>query len=192
MLSHPRRKSSVIIRIRGSSVSTKFPLDDVSRNLAPFTARIILDDLSDRLRRGLQDHAAKGRERLGALRLSPETLKRGLRDARQSLSNARLSPKMAQDRFARDAERFAALERLHQSLNPKAPLKRGFVLVKDAEGNLVRSKADAATHPQLGVEFADGILTVSTGKPPPMPKSKPKRAKPRPDAAQDRQEDLFG
>lgn len=151
-----------------------------------------LDDLSDRLRRGLQDHAAMGRERLGALRLSPETLKRGLRDARQSLSNARLSAKMVQDRFSRDAERFAALERLHQSLNPKAPLKRGFVLVKDAEGNLVRNKVDAATHPQLGIEFADGVLTVSTGGSPPAPKGKPKRAKPRPDAAQDRQEDLFG
>lgn len=150
-----------------------------------------LDDLSERLRRGLKDRTARGRERLGSLRLTPATLQRGLRDARQKLDANRLVPDLVQKRATRDSERFKALERLYQSLNPEAPLQRGFVLVKDPDGNLVRTKADAAGHSTLGVKFADGVLDVATGAVP-SASAKPKKRKPRSDAAQDRQDDLFG
>ncbi len=150
-----------------------------------------LDDLADRLRRGLKDRTAKGREKLGSLRISSATLTRNLRDAQQKLSANRLTPALVENRAARDTERFAALERLFQSLNPEAPLQRGFVLVKDADGNLVRTKAAAEKHSQLGVKFADGVLDVVTGSAPSAP-AKAKKRKPRTDAAQDRQDDLFG
>ncbi|MXO91473.1 exodeoxyribonuclease VII large subunit [Pontixanthobacter aquaemixtae] len=150
-----------------------------------------LDDLSERLRRGLMDRAAKGREKLGALRMPRAILDRGLREARQKLGNNRLSAAVIEGRFSRDSERFAALDRLYQSLNPKAPLKRGFVLVKDVDGNLVRTRKDAGQHAALGIEFGDGILDVTTGAAP-AAQAKPRKRKPRTDTAQNRQDDLFG
>lgn len=160
-----------------------------------------LDDLTERLRRGLQDRASKGRERLGSLRLSSVTLQRAIRGARQQLDSNRLKPALVELRHARIAERFAALERLYQSLNPKSPLARGFVLVKDAAGNTVRTKAAAAKQTGLDIEFADGVLDVTVGtsasssakSQAAKPKSKPKFSpKTRTDPAQARQDDLFG
>lgn len=150
-----------------------------------------LDDLSERLRRGLKDRTAKGREKLGSLRLSPATLERGLRDASQKLGASRLTHALVHSRYERDAQGFAAIERLHQSLNPKAPLKRGFVLVKDGAGNLVRTRKDAAKLAALGIEFHDGVLEVMTGSTP-SAQAKPAKRIARPAAARDRQDDLFG
>lgn len=152
-----------------------------------------LDELTERLRRGLQDRASKGRERLGSLRLSSATLLRGLRDAKQRLANNRLTPSLVNARYARESERFAAFARLYQSLNPKAPLDRGFVLVKDADGNLVRTKAVAAKQPSLGIEFSDGMLDVKIGSAASAPaKPRMRKPKPRTDPAQANQDDLFG
>lgn len=155
-----------------------------------------LDDLTDRLRRGLRDRAAQGRERLGGLRLSPAMLQRGLRDASQKLAASRLTPRQIADRAARESEKFATLERLYFSLNPKAPLGRGFVLVKDADGNLLRSKAAARGLPSLGIEFADGMLDVAPldgSSSPVKPRAANLRsAKHSAKTEQSRQDDLFG
>ncbi|MXO68913.1 exodeoxyribonuclease VII large subunit [Altererythrobacter marinus] len=154
-----------------------------------------LDELAERLRRGLADRAGRGRERLSELRLSPAVLRRALRDARQRLDAQRLTPMLPTLRLQRERERFGALERLHLSLDPKAPLARGFVLVKDARGNLVRSRAAAAGEPSLELEFADGALHVAPagsagGRAGP---ARPAKRAPKPtNAAAPRQEDLFG
>lgn len=151
-----------------------------------------LDDLSERLRRGLRERATQGSKRLGALRLSPAILERGFRESQRKFASSRLSPAMVQARIRRDRERFDALGRLYQSLNPEAPLQRGFVLVKDADGNLVRTRKEAAKHANLGVKFSDGVLDVTTGGNPPSAPAKPRRVKKSSDSAQDRQDDLFG
>lgn len=144
-----------------------------------------LDEQAERLRRGLADQASTGRERLGKLRLSRGMLDRALRDAKAGLARVRLNPLLASARLQRDRERFAALERLYASLDPKAPLARGFVLVKDANGALVRTRAAAAAQASLEIEFADGDLAVAPGAP-----SRPvSRRQP---AAPARQDDLFG
>lgn len=154
-----------------------------------------LDELAERLRRGLADRAGRGRERLSELRLSPAVLPRALRDARQRLDAQRLTPMLPTLRLQRERERFGALERLHLSLDPKAPLARGFVLVKDARGDLVRSRAAAAGEPSLELEFADGALHVApvgsaAGRAGP---ARPAKRAPKPtNAAAPRQEDLFG
>lgn len=150
-----------------------------------------LDELAERLRRGLADRAGRGRERLSEMRLSPAVLHRGLRDAKRRLESQRLTPLLATVRLQRERERFAALERLHASLDPKAPLARGFVLVKDAQGQLVRSRAAAAAEATLEIEFADGALPVvpagsAQGKAPPRKGAK------RPAGQAPRQDDLFG
>ena len=65
-----------------------------------------------------------------------------------------------------------ALGKLLDSLSYKAILDRGFALVSDAEGNLVRSKAvlPGAT---LAVEVADGSFGVTVGGAPPARKRRP-------------------
>ena len=153
-----------------------------------------LDELSERLRRALKDRVAKARERLLAdrARLSAPLLVSRIERASDRLANSRLSSALIHGRYTRDADRFAALNRVFGSLNPEAPLKRGFVLVKDANGNLVRTKAAAEVHARLGVKFADGTLDVMTSGAAPSAPVKPKKHRAGTRAAQGRQEDLFG
>lgn len=122
-----------------------------------------LDELGERLRRGLVDRAAKGRKTLADLRLSPAILRGNLRNARQRLTAARLAPSLVTRPVSDRRERLAALERLRLQLDPKAPLQRGYALVC-AEGHpVVKSRAVAAQQPVLTLEFADGTLQVVPG-----------------------------
>ena len=149
-----------------------------------------LDELAERLRRGLSDRASRGRERLSELRLSPAVLERGLRDATRRLEGQRLTPLLATVRLQRERERFAALERLYASLDPKAPLARGFVLVKDTGGQLVRSRAAALASTSLEIEFADGLLpVVPAGSA--QGKAATRKVAKRPAGSAPRQDDLF-
>lgn len=147
-----------------------------------------LDDAAERLRGALKDCIGSGRERLGALRLSPRMLERGLRDGQRALVQVRLAPALVEQRLRQASERLAALARVHISLDPRAPLKRGYALVHAASGALVRSKAAAGKEVQLSVEFADGALAVVPAGTPP---SRPSRKSPRLPRA-GAQEDLFG
>ena len=142
-----------------------------------------LDDLGERLRRGLVDRAAKGRERLSDLRLSPAILRGNLRAAKQRLTAARLAPSLVTRPISERRERLAALERLRLQLDPKAPLQRGYALVC-AEGHpVVKSQAVAAQQPVLTLEFADGTLQVipaaATRKAPKRPKEAPGSGQPK-------------
>lgn len=161
-----------------------------------------LDDLSERLRRGLSDRAAQAREALMSdkARLSAPLLKTRLERARERLTSARMTPAIIQTRLARQSESFSALSRVFTSLNPKAPLGRGFVLVRGEGQAIMRSMKVAAKQPLLEIEFADGTLGVApAGSPPPMKlPGKPalRKKKPRPSSARNSdlgaQDDLFG
>lgn len=124
-----------------------------------------LDELTERLRRGLEGRASAGRERLGALRLSPGVLWGRWREARGELDG---------------------LARLVGQLNPLALLEKGYVQVTAASGATVTSRAAAAAQAALDLHFADGVLAVTTGKGPP---ARPRSRQPGSPA---RQEDLFG
>lgn len=150
-----------------------------------------LDDLSDRLRRGLADRAMRERERLHgyAARLSAPLLLARVERVRDRLGAARLVPGLLTQRIATQRERLAALERLRLQLDPKAPLRRGYVLVTDAQGAVVKTRGAASGQPSLTLEFEDGRLDVVPvdKAPPPVRKAKPRR-----DAQPSGQEDLFG
>ena len=148
-----------------------------------------LDDATERLRRGLRDRAAHGREQLAALPLPSAMLTRALREARRKLADNRLVPALLETRMVRGTERFVALERLYRSFDPKAPLARGYALVRDGDGALLRSRAEARRHDRLAIEFADGMLEVAAGAPRKRRKARPAEAPP---AEPARQEDLFG
>jgi exodeoxyribonuclease VII large subunit len=101
-----------------------------------------LDELTERLRRGLGDRArqAENSLQLACVRLVPALLSRPI-DLRR--------------------ERLAALARLVEQLHPDRPLGRGYVRVMDASGHTLTDRADAAKEAALTLKFRDGTLDVS-------------------------------
>jgi exodeoxyribonuclease VII large subunit len=68
---------------------------------------------------------------------------------------ARLAP-AAERRLERARDRLSSLAKLHQSLNPDAPLNRGFARVERADGSLARSAKTLAAGEAVSLVFADG------------------------------------
>lgn len=124
-----------------------------------------LDDLTDRLRRGLTDRAAEGRTKLAgtASRLSPNVLRRGVMDGQRRLANARLAPELVMRPLAQRRETLASLARLAGQFHPEKPLERGYAIVRDANGAALTSKAQAAEHSALVLQFVDGKMPVASG-----------------------------
>lgn len=121
-----------------------------------------LDDLGERLRRGLADRIGVAAQALHrhAGRLSAPLLAYQLRHARQRLDHARLRPDELARRVAQERARVEALDRLRRQLDPKAPLARGYALVTGPDGHVVRDRATAAGLDAMRLEFHDGALTV--------------------------------
>ncbi|HCS18488.1 MAG TPA: exodeoxyribonuclease VII large subunit, partial [Erythrobacter sp.] len=156
-----------------------------------------LDELAERLRRGLRDRAAQGRERLSNLRLGPAVLERNLREAHRALAGQKLSPALVERPLAERRERLAALQRVMRSLDPDTVLARGYVRVTGPDGTTLTDRAAAAAQPSLTLKFRDGDLQVAPGEtPPPSPPPQPSRAAPRrrvrDSGTAPAQDDLFG
>ncbi|GMM91894.1 exodeoxyribonuclease VII large subunit [Qipengyuania sp. MTN3-11] len=144
-----------------------------------------LDELGERLRRGLTDKAARGRAGLSELRLSPSLLQRNWREARQALAGQRFDPGLVARPLVERRERLTALARVMTSLDPDNVLRRGYVRVEDGSGRTLTDKADAAKEAALQLVFRDGRLDVATGV------AAPARKVPRPKGASPGQDDLF-
>jgi len=144
-----------------------------------------LDDLSERLRRGLRDRAGIERERLNELarHLSLPLLRNQAASAAQRLERCGLTPALAERRLARARDSFAPLDRLLPQLHPDKPLERGFARVTDRDGQTLTSREQAERAKALTLRFRDGALPVHT-------EGAPAR-KPRPAAAPPGQGDLF-
>ncbi len=152
-----------------------------------------LDELSERLRRGLTDRAGQGRERLAGIkaRLTPNTIVRAHNDAKRRLQQVRLVPALVQRPVKEGQERLAALTRIASQLHPEKPLERGYAIVRDTSGKALTGKVQAEKESALELQFKDGRLQVGVGGVPPSA-SKPKRKPPRSKAPGAQQEDLFG
>jgi exodeoxyribonuclease VII large subunit len=147
-------------RIRAAGASLPRPLDLLA------TARQRIDLAQTRL------HAALGafrhRKALGlaalAPRLTPEVLRRLTERERRLLEQAgrRLDP--AVRRFvAERRQRLSAEAKLLGSLSYRGVLARGFALVSDAAGALVRSAEAVSAGEKLTLEFADGRVDAIAG-----------------------------
>lgn len=126
--------------------------------VAQATQRV--DDLGERLRRALSDRAQKAgtQLQLAAIRLSPALLTREVAMRRGQLDS---------------------LERVRLQLDPRAPLRRGYVLVSDTSGHVVKSAENARQQAALTLEFEDGKLVVSpSGGSPAAPKRAPRAVNP--------------
>jgi len=148
-----------------------------------------LDDLGERLRRGLADRIAHSRTALHrtAGRLSAPLLAAQLRHAQQRLDAARLRPEDLLRRVENARRQVESLDRLRRQLDPRAPLRRGYALVTGPDGHVVGGRAVAASLPEMTLEFHDGALQVQ----PSDALRRPARVKPSGPGAAPRQGDLF-
>jgi exodeoxyribonuclease VII large subunit len=152
-----------------------------------------LDELFERLRRGLMDLAGAEREKLAGLkgRLSPRLLEQSLAMRKERLARIRLVPALVEQPIARAQDRLDALGRLASQLHPRKPLERGYAMVRGTEG-VVTTREEAAKNAALTLEFKDGELAVGVGDaPPPASPKKPKGGKSRKTNPNPRQDDLF-
>jgi exodeoxyribonuclease VII large subunit len=153
-----------------------------------------LDDLGERLRRALVHRTEIAGSQLarhaGALR--PALLTARVDRERERLAARRLRPELLLQRIDHARGKVDALDRLRRSLDPKAPLQRGYVLVTAPDGHVVRTREDAATRPALRLEFADGTLDVLTEGASTSALAPARSApKPRPSARPPGQQELF-
>ncbi len=156
-----------------------------------------LDELTERLSRGLTERAATGRERLAGIgaRLSPAMIERLCDMAAERLRRTRLTPGLVERPLQAKRDSLSALSRIASQLHPEKPLERGYAIVRDSAGTAMTSKSVAALEAALTLQFRDGSLDVqaagghgvsaSTKHPP----TRPKRSAKAPNA---RQDDLFG
>ncbi|MGY6550698.1 MAG: exodeoxyribonuclease VII large subunit [Erythrobacter sp.] len=145
-----------------------------------------LDDLTERLKRGLVLRAGRGREALAgaAARLSPGVLARSHSEASRRLERAGLAPALIERPMARAADHLArtrlvpalvtrphaaaqgrldALARLASQLHPEKPLERGYAIIRNAGGTALTTYAEAVGEAALVVQFRDGTLDVVAG-----------------------------
>lgn len=156
------------------------------------TQRQRVDDLGERLRRGLSHRLSDARHELadaaGALRRP--LLDRLVERSIHRLAAVRLTPPLIERRLADSRAALAGLGRVLVSLDPQLPLHRGFALVR-AGDRIVRSAAEARAAGLVSLGFADGTVgaQVTDAPPPERPAKAPVRA---PRKTEPGQPDLFG
>ncbi|QPM89033.1 exodeoxyribonuclease VII large subunit [Pseudooceanicola algae] len=171
----------------------------LTRRLAEETRR--LDAVSGRLGPALTRAVAGKREALGRRsdRLSLAPIQREIDRQGRDFSRAlqRLVHYGEAD-LRRRGDALESLDRLRLSVGYEATLDRGYAVVRDGDGRILRRKAEAEAAAELEIQFADGRIGAMTGAPGSDAASgratkaaatKPARAKPAPKA--DDQGSLF-
>ncbi len=144
-----------------------------------------LDVFASRLGAGLSQAAAKKRIAFArsASRLRPEPLVSDARRARKALTDTARRARPALDRIL-NAKRqaFASEEKLLETLSYQATLKRGYAIVRDANGKVLRSVKQVADQSEVGLTLADGQIDLSpTAQATKPPKSKATKPAPKKD-----------
>ena len=140
LLSGPRRAPARAFGASGGSGRARLPANH-RQEARPDR----LDDRAERLQPGLPAApVARQRERLQSL----------IARAGQSVRNA----------LKRKASEAGALSQLLRTLSHKSVLDRGFALVRDAEGHVIRRAEAAKAAVLLDIEFADGHVSAKLGE----------------------------
>jgi exodeoxyribonuclease VII large subunit len=146
-----------------------------------------LDVFASRLGAGLSQAAAKKRIAFArsASRLRPEPLVSDARRARKALTDTARRARPALDRIL-NAKRqaFASEVKLLETLSYQATLKRGYAIVRDANGKVLRSVKQVADQSEVGLTLADGQIDLSpTAQATKPPKSKAPKPSPKKDGS---------
>ena len=188
-----RQVSSIRDRLRAAAAALPRPLDLLA------TARQRVDLGATRLGAALRAFQHRKAMALAAVapRLSLQALQRSIEQEARALDRARRRLDPAIGRLLVDRrQRLAAQAKLLTSLSYRGVLARGFALVTDEAGQLVRSAASIAPAQPLSLEFADGQVAVTAGvaalapTPPVSEPPKPKR-QPRASSEDGGQQSLF-
>lgn len=104
-----------------------------------------VDDLGERMRRGLSKRLADARGDLAqaSAALRPPLIQGRISRSRERLASARLVPQLVQRPIGDARQRFDRIWRLAESLNPDAILRRGYARVEKRDGGTITT-ADAA------------------------------------------------
>ncbi|MGH8020184.1 MAG: exodeoxyribonuclease VII large subunit [Opitutaceae bacterium] len=118
-----------------------------------------VDDAHNRLARGLREQILRRRDVLAELRMRLVSVSPAQRFER-SRDRLRVAAdhleKSAARHLASEERRLAQLSKRLQALGPDAILARGFVIVRDAEGRPVTSRASIVADAQVRAQFHDG------------------------------------
>ena len=129
--------------------------------------RAVLDDDSNRLSGVLERDLNRRRDKLSILYRSPGFLQVQMRlaDGRQTLENAadRMT-RAVQDRLTRERNTLGQYMAGLKTLSPDAVLERGFSMVRDSKGNVVKSVAGLGEKDILSVRFRDGVAETEVVK----------------------------
>ena len=143
------------------------------------TKRQRLDFAAASLPRAALALTQKARLRLSRLVVSPASLRSEIRTSKQRLRDVAVRARPALNRLIQ--HRTTALSsqaKLLETLSYHATLSRGYALVRDEAGKLVRSAGPAAAAANLRITFADGDMTATpsgaSGTPPPAAPKAPK------------------
>ncbi len=169
-------------RLRAAAGELPRPLDLLG------IARQRLDRASDNLASSLRHLGQNKRLRLtaAAAKLSPQTLVADLRHAQARLAPAtdRLQPALRRIIVTR-GNQLTSLGKLLESYSYKGVLDRGFALIVDDQGHIVRSRSAVRPGQLLAIEVADGQFGAAVSGAPVS------RKKPRPPKDDGGQESLF-
>ncbi len=164
-LGRAERRARMQARERLQSLAARMPRPATLMALA----RQRLDDAGDRLPGALGNLVARQRGRLQAIagrhraRLLEEALAR--RRARLVRPEASPSPALLMARVAAARARVEATWRMLETLSPQATLGRGYALVLDRNGRLLRTAPAVRAAGAIRLRMADGEIpaTVRTG-----------------------------
>ena len=159
-----RQASAVLRRIERDRVGLRGLTRAIPSAEAYLAAKRQRLDLAEaRLAPALATNAGGHRERLSHLvqrfaRRSPES---ALARVRERLAGIDDRPRMALRRaIERRRDRLDALDGLLGALSYRAVLARGYAMVRDADGQTVRTAASAAEAARLDLHFADGVVAA--------------------------------
>mgnify|MGYP001248152793 CR=1 FL=1 len=125
------------------------------------TKRQRLDYAAATLPRAALALTQKARVRLSRLTISPASLRSEIRTSKQRLRDVAVRARPALTRLMQQRETALASQgKLLETLSYQATLKRGYALVRDDAGKLVRSAGPAASAASLKISFADGDVTA--------------------------------
>ncbi|MGB3386686.1 MAG: exodeoxyribonuclease VII large subunit, partial [Pseudaminobacter sp.] len=143
-----------------------------------------LDRVAAQLPRCIDADLRDKRRRLetAQARISPEPLLRRHATAREAMGSLqRRLDHAARTGLQRMRVRLTQAERLLATLSHQSVLERGFVLVTDANGELVKRAAEVMPEAALSLTFADGKVAATAGeggarqtRPQPKPTPRPK------------------
>ncbi len=153
-----------------------------------------LAGVAARLRTGLDRNVTLHRTELTRVagRLTPALLQRPQQLQTDALARVavRLEPAVRRQ-LDRTAERLTGLSKLHASVDPSAPLKRGFARVHRADGSLVKQGASLVSGEAVKLVFADTERQATIDGTPATPAAAPKPTRSKTPASPPNQGDLF-